>query len=118
MRPFLLLATAAAPAAVTPNPGELHFGARMGPDGRITVTAAQVVFLERDGTDTPAWTATVDRDWLHLSSMRGTAPSTVVVDVPGPAAARAGRPGEGHVTFTFGEGAAATTRTVSITLDV
>ena len=99
---LLLLAIAAAPAGVTPNPAELRFGAQARPDGTVTVTASQVVFLEREGTDTPSWTASVDRDWLHLNAMRGTVPSTVIVDVPAAAAVRTGRRDEGHITFTFG----------------
>lgn len=118
MHLLLALAIAAAPAAATPTPAELHFGAQLRPDGVVTVTAPQVVFLEREGTDTPAWTATVDRDWLRLSAMRGTAPSMVLVQVPPPVVARAGSRDEGHVTFTLGEGAAATTRTIRVTLEV
>jgi dolichyl-phosphate-mannose-protein mannosyltransferase len=116
---ILLLALAVAPApAVTLDPSELHFAAEVRAGGATRVTPPQVVFLELAGADALAWSATVDRDWLHLGTLRGSAPTTLVIDVSGAGIANAGVKDEAHVTFTFGAGADTITRTLRVTLDV
>jgi len=104
------------PSTVDFDPVELHFAAALRAGETTRITPPQVVFLEIGGGDTTAWSATVDRDWLHLGTLSGTAPATLVVDVP-----LAGVPkvrDEARVTFTFGTGAGASTRTLRVTLDV
>ncbi len=116
---FLLIALAAAPApSVTLDPADLHFAAEVRPGGATRITPPQVVFLERHAGDPPVWTATVDRAWLRLGALRGTAPTTLVIDVPIAGIPRAGVKDEAHVTFSFGAGAAAVARTLRVTLDV
>jgi hypothetical protein len=113
----LLLALAAAPGpVVTLAPSELHFAAEVRPGAPARVTPPQVMFLESAGGESASWSATADRDWLHLGARRGSAPATLVIDVP-PGGVPKVRD-EALVTFTFGAGADASTRTLRVTLDV
>jgi hypothetical protein len=115
---FLIALAGAAASDVTFDPSDLHFAAEVRAGGPTRITPPQVVFLQSAAGNPQVWTATVDRAWLRLGALRGSAPTTFVVEVPGAGIGKAGVKDEAHVTFTFGAGADAATRTLRVTLDV